>query len=1113
MTDLAAWLDKHGLGQFAELLAENDIDVDLLPSLTEDDLKELGLSIGHRRRFLNALREFGEDDKSAESTPSQTESREAAERRQLTVMFCDLVGSTSLSEKLDPEEMRDVLGRYHNAVSNAVALQEGHVAKFLGDGVLAYFGWPQARETAAEGAIRAALAAIEAVSQQEAAGEPLAARVGIATGPVVVGDMIGDTAQERDAVVGATPNLAARLQGLAEPGEVVIHEGTRRLLGDVFEMEDRGTHQLKGFEEPIAVWRVGGLATTLSRFDALHGSSLTDFVGRSQEIGLLRDRWRRARNEEGQVVLLSGEAGIGKSRILREFAQDVSAEAIEVLRYQCSPHEINAAFHPIIAELSAVAGFLPDDPPEARLDKLETHLSAVFDSLDEAGSLLASLLSLPTDRYPPLEMAPQRRKQRTIALLIERVARLAAAKPLLILAEDLHWADASSREALDAFIARMPELAVFLVATTRPEAAPSWESFGHVTLYSLNRLGRGDGRAIAEAVAGGKSLPDVLLERIVAQTDGIPLFVEELTKTVLESGLLEEREDAFVLTGPLPELAIPSTLQDSLMARLDRLAPVRRVIQAAACIGREFDANFLAAAIDLDGPALDDALDTLVEAQLIFKSAGVAGERYIFKHALVQDAAYASLLKSARQSLHARLARALEESEDPDSLELARHHFEAGAHARAAELYLNVGRGLLAAYALPEAIGALEQALTAMQTLPSTKERDELELGIRLALGTARMANFGWAHPSVSEAFEPAYPLARDFADNAALGTILWGLWVHYQTSTDFPRAHEWLGALRDVAQEQSESDLPVIYDMSAGCQHFWEAHYEQAIGHTDHLKQVYVSERHARIAALTNHDPLVFSQHWAGCFAEWIRGFPDRSLERLEEAVSLARQIGHPFNLMFALTAGSTPLIYRGEAERQLAFCDEAENVIAEEALGLFSLSVCVHQWRGAAQVQLGEFESGHGLCTSGNDYWTMSGGGICTAMMRSWIVLGLQGLERIDEALQLNAANIAHCRRTGDCYMEPECIRLQGELTSQASKADTEAAEALYREAIALAESHDAKSWQLRAAASLAGFLESRGRRQEALASLEPVYGWFSEGFETADLKQARLLLESLS
>ncbi|MDX1400678.1 MAG: adenylate/guanylate cyclase domain-containing protein, partial [Kiloniellales bacterium] len=935
MTPLAAWLEKYGLGQYAERLAENDIDLELLSSLTESDLTDLGFSIGHRRRFLNALKQS-----SPQAEFGKNERRESAERRQLTVMFCDLAGSTELSEKLDPEEMREVLGRYHDAVAQAVFDHKGHVAKLLGDGVLAYFGWPHAHEAAGEAAVRAGLEALFEVGKLEVAGERLYARVGIATGPVVIGDMVGEAAQERGAVVGATPNLAARLQSLAGPGEVVIQDVTRRLIGNAFEIEDLGNHALKGFERPIQVWRVRGISSAISRFDALHGTSLTGFVGRSEEIALLEERWIMARNGDGQVVLFSGEAGIGKSRILQQFSKTLATETFGIMRFQCSPHEINAAFHPIAAELAQSAGIEPSAPPERRLDNLESHLRLLFDDLNEVAPLFASLLSIPSDRYAPLQMGPQRRKQRIITLLIERIERLAAERPYLILMEDLHWADASSRELLTALMERTRDLALLLLATTRPEYAPGWDGHGHVTLRSLNRLSRENGRAIAQSVAGNKMLPREVLERIVAQTDGVPLFMEELTKTVLESELLEEREDRFVLKGLLPDLTIPSTLQDSLMARLDRLAPVRQVIQAAACIGREFGAELLSCALEMKMGDLKKALLQLAEAQLIFKEPG-AGERYIFKHALVQDAAYASLLKSTRQELHARLANLLENEDNPDALVLARHYFAAGEHRRAADRYLIAGKNLLSASAVPEAIGALEQGLTALRSLDPSNDRKRLELDLRVALGAGRMANFGWAHPSVAEALEPAFPLAKEFGDETALGSILWGLWVHYQTRTDFQRAHEWLRELSVVAAEAAEKDLPVVYDMSAGCQYFWEADYERALEHTDHLRKIYDRTRHAQIASLTNHDPLVFSQHWAGSLAEWIRGYPLRSIERLEEAVSLARTIGHPFNLMFALTAGATALIYRGESNRFLDFCDEAEDVVRDEALGEFSFLV----------------------------------------------------------------------------------------------------------------------------------------------------------------------------
>ena len=886
------------------------------------------------------------------------------------------------------------------------------------------------------------------------------------------------------------------------------------MIGATFDLEERGAQQLKGFAEPVEIWRVLGTARAVSRFEALHGASLTDFVGRDHEIDLLRNRWRSTLAGEGQVIMLSGEAGIGKSRVLREFAKCLEGESCRWLSYQCSPHEINSAFQPIVSEIEVSAGCLPEDSVALRQGKLEKHLAALFGAVDvsEAMSLISGLLGLPAGEYPDLDLSPQRQKQRTVRLLAERLARWASEGPLIVLVEDLHWADPSSLEVLDAVVARLRDLPMMLVMTFRPEFQPPWDSTSYVTAHALKRLGHSDGGAIAQRVVGGKELPAEVLARIVAQTDGIPLFVEELTKTVLEAGVLKDQGDHYLLTQPLPTLSIPATLQDSLMARLDRLSPVKRVIQAAACIGRAFPADLLAEAMPIPRAELDQALEQLLGAELIFRQSGhFEEERYIFKHALVQDAAYSSLLTGPRRKLHEQLAGALEKTDDPDPLELARHYFQAGVHERAAALYLSAGQHALRNSALPEAIGALELGLQAVLALPSAGERDAKELALRVALGTARMANFGWAHPLVAEALEPAFPLAKAAADEDAMGSILWGLWVHYQTRTDFPRAHEWLDRLEKVAEDWPRSDLPLIFDMSAGCQYFWEAAYTRALGHTDRLKTGYDTRKHSRIAALTNHDPLVFSQHWAGSLADWIAGRPKRSIERMEEAIALARRIGHPFNLVFALTAGATSLLYLDETARLLAYCDEAAKVATEEALGPFSEHVNIMQWRGGALVQHGDFDRGYSLAKRGNDFWTRSGGRICTGMFRSWIVLGLQGLGRIEEATALNAANITHCRETGDRYMEPECLRLQGELMLLAPRPEAGAAEGLFREALSIAAEQGAKSWELRAAMSLAQLAQDGGPRQVARDRLASVLESFEEGLETADCTAAKELLAS--
>lgn len=1110
VSSLASWLERNGLGQYLEVLTRNDVDLGVLPHLSEDDLTELGFSLGHRRKLQTALRKDPGEAQTA-ATERLEDRTDAAERRQLTVMFCDLVGSTELAERIDPEDLRALLGRYRDTVAAAVTAADGHVAKLLGDGVLAYFGWPRAHEEDAERAVRAALAAVRDVGAMTTGDRTLAARVGVATGPVVVGDMVGSAAQEAGAVTGATPNLAARLQALAGPGEVVISAATRRLLGGSFDLESTGTHVLKGIAEPAEVWRVLRAARAGSRFEAQRGSGLTELVGRAHEIGLVRDRWSKARRGEGQVVLIAGEAGIGKSRILREFTEKLAGEDGSLLHYQCSPHEINAAFHPIVSEIESAAGILPDDPADLRVDRLEAHLASVFDDAVEVAPLFAALLDLPLDRYPPLEMSPLRRKQRTIALLIRRIQSLAKKHPVVLAVEDVHWVDPSSLETLDALVECAQDLPALAILTYRPDFSAPWTDQGHVTELSLNRLGRDEGSAIIERLAGGKTLPEEVARQILEQTDGVPLFVEELTKAVIESDMLSEEADRYVLDGPLPALAIPTTLHDSLMARLDRLAPVRTVIQAAACIGREFTSNLLSAAVRSGEDELEAALEQLLDSQLIFRRRTASEPTFVFKHALVQDAAYSSLLNSTRQSLHARLARAIEATPNPDSLLLARHFSGADEMFRAGELFLAAGRRSLTESALLEAIGALEIGLGKIERIPGSTERDRLELDLRVALGAARMANFGWAHPSVSEALEPAFPLADSCNDHEALGSILWGLWVHCQTRTNFRRAHEWLAALADSAARAPSSNLPVVHDMCTGCQHFWEADYARALAHTDHLSSIYDRDAHAGLVAMTNHDPMVFAQHWAGSLADWISGRPDCAVERLEEALSLARSRGHPFNSTFAMTAGATCLLYRGEYERMLDLVDEAERIVEAEALGPFALEVLVHQWRGAALTMMGRFGEGHVLVCRGNDFWNASGGRVCNAMFRSWIATGLMALGRVDDAMETVDATIRHCRETGDCFMEPECVRLYGE--AELAAGETRNAEARFHEAIELARRHGAKSWELRAATSLARYLRSQGHHGEAQRVLAPIQARFAEGQGTSDLQRAAEILGSLA
>jgi class 3 adenylate cyclase len=666
MSEIRKWLESIGLGQYADAFETNDIDADLLRQIDDQALRDLGMtSAGHRLRIRNAMAKLiaapAAEVNLSPTTPEHETTAASAERRQLTVMFCDLVGSTALSARLDPEDLRGIIATYHRCCAELVERNGGFVAKYMGDGVLAYFGYPQAHEHDAERAVRAGLNLVEAVPKLATnAGSPLQVRIGIATGLVVVGDLIGTGAAQEQAVVGETPNLAARLQAQAEPGAVAIASSTRRLIGGLFEYRDLGAMALKGFAENIPTWQVVGAGAAESRFEALR-TTTTPLVGRDEEIDLLMRRWEQAKRGEGCVVLISGEPGIGKSRMAQAVLEQLSGEPHTRLRYFCSPHHQDSALYPSIAQLERAAGFRREDTADQRLDKLEAVLARGTNDLSEVVPLLADLLSIPTgDRYPPLNLTPQKRKEKTLHAQLAQVEGLAARQPVLMVFEDVHWSDPTTRESLDLLIDRAPTLRALLILTFRPEFAPPWISRSHVTLLTLNRLPRRQGAAMITHVIGGKTLPKEVADQIVDRTDGVPLFIEELTKSVVESGIVAEAGDHYVVAGPMAPLAIPTSLHASLLARLDRLAPTREVAQIGAALGRSFSHELISAVAQMPQQRLDDALAQLASAELIFRRGVPPDAEYTFKHALVQDAAYSTLLRSRRQQLHARIVATLE---------------------------------------------------------------------------------------------------------------------------------------------------------------------------------------------------------------------------------------------------------------------------------------------------------------------------------------------------------------------------------------------------------------------------------------------------------------------
>ena len=755
--DVEAWLRGLGLERYATAFHDNDIDGGVLPELTSDDLISIGVtSVGHRRRLLAAITALRDESARASNSgtlqqgpASSISSRTAAdpERRQLTVMFCDLVGSTELSARLDPEDLREVIAAYHRAVANVAKGLDGFVAKYMGDGVLIYFGYPRAHEDDAERAVRAGLAMVNAVARLDVRSVKLHARVGIATGLVVVGDLIGEGSAQEQSVVGETPNLAARLQALAEPGAVIIAASTRRLVGDLFEYRDLGAVGVKGIAEPVSAWRVLRPSAVESRFEALRGSALTPLVGREEEIDLLLRRWARAKAGDGQVVLLSGEPGIGKSRLTAAVAERLRSESHIRLRYFCSPYHQDSALYPFIDQLGRAAGVTHDDPPAVRLEKLEALLARATPP-DEDVALIADLLSLPvSDLHVLPNLSPQRKKERTLEALLRQLDGLAQQQPVLMVFEDAHWIDPTSRELLDLTVEHVRSLPVLLIVTFRPEFHPPWTGQPQMTTLALNRLDRRERTALVSQIAGDKALPREIVAQIVDRTDGVPLFVEELTKSVLESGVS--------LVG------IPTTLHDSLMARLDRL--VRLVAQIGAAIGREFSYQLLHAVSRLPDDELNIALARLVASELVFQRGAPPEAIYSFKHALVQDAAHGSLLRSTRQRLHTQIAEALE-AHSPELIDthpevLAQHYAEAGLAGKSAGFWGKAGQRSVARSATTEAATQYQKGLDQLALLLDDPERQRQELEFYSALGAVFRAVKGHGAPETGQAYARAREL------------------------------------------------------------------------------------------------------------------------------------------------------------------------------------------------------------------------------------------------------------------------------------------------------------------------------------------------------------------
>jgi predicted ATPase/class 3 adenylate cyclase len=1040
-----------------------------------------------------------------------------AERRRLTVMFCDLVGSTAISSRLDPEDLREVFGNYHKDVAGVVRRFDGFVAKYMGDGVLAYFGYPQAHEDDAERAVRAGLQIVTTARSVPAApGGRLPVRVGIATGLVVVGDLIGAGESQERGVVGETPNLAARLQTLAEPDCVVIDANTQQLTSGIFEYEELGTVELKGFIEPVRAWRVRGESTIESRFEALHSAAaLTRLVGREDEIELLARRWIQAKSGAGQVILLSGEPGIGKSRLTAALQERLREEPHIRLRYFCSAHRQDSALHPTIVQLERAAGFERGDTPEMKLRKIEALLAPTSSPI--AGlPLVAELLNVPAgDLYPPSQLNPQRKKEETFELLLHQLVVLAQSQPVFLVYEDVHWIDPSSRELLDRVVDRVVGLPVLLLITFRPEFKSPWTGQSHVTMLTLSRLDRHQGATLVQRVAGGRALPGHTMEEIIKRTDGVPLFIEELTKTVVEAQANRESGEDASATTSRSAFAVPATLQASLMARLDRLGlGPKKMAQIGAAIGREFSYELLAAVAGPSDSEIQDRLARLVHSELVFQRGAPPDAIYSFKHALVQDAAYSTLLRSDRQRLHARIAEAIE-GRFPDRVarepELLAHHFtEACQIERAVGYWLKAGESASQRSANLEAIRHLTRGLEALNTLPENFERDRQELAFQIAIGTPMIAVHGYSAPQTGAAYSRARALCERLGEAEPLVATLSGEFVYYFVRGDYSVMRRLTDEALRVAERLPSPLIRLASHRLAGITAMHFGAFAEARSEFEAILRLYDVRQHRSQPVHYVHDPKVSALTYLAPVL-WILGFPEQARRSSTAAFHCAAELdqanltAHVHN--FA-GAGLDELL--GDVPGVQAHAEAIIELADRHSLGYWRVNGLI--LRGWAMVQQGATEAGIALmCQSAESRaalgvsWYQARYLCMLATAYAQVGQAEPGLRIIAEAKDLIAKNSEH-------MWEGELARIEGELMRVQGRSATEIDACLAR-AMAIARAQGAKSLELRAARSLARLWCDRGRPDDARALLEPLFNWFTEGCETADLKATKALLDELT
>jgi len=1092
--NVAAWLRELGLERYVQAFEDNDVDARTLCLLTEADLTEIGVqSVGHRRKLAEAIAALADESSAPVSTPAPPPvPRIDAERRQLSVLYCQMTGfAESSGESADAEDRREVVRSFHNTCTYVVAAYDGHAANFYGDCMLAYFGWPRAHEDDAERAVRAGLALVREVWVLQA-GSTASARVGIATGSVVVGDLIHEGPAREQSAVGVTPNLAARVLGIAAPGQVVIDELTRRLLAPGFAVQSLGRHAFKGIDQAVPTYAVSGEPVAESRFDAHNGQGqdIPPMIGRDQELALLLERWAQAQGGEGHAVLLLGEAGIGKSRLVRALLDACAGERHRQVRWQCSQHHTGSALWPVIQALGSAVG-LGNQGTDAVLDSLE----ALTGRGGEAAALYATLLGLNgSQRYGPLEMTPQMLRARLLELLVEQLLETAEERPLLVVVEDAHWIDPTTLELIEYCLARVDTARLMLLVTSRPDNEPKLGAHPSVTKLWLNRLSRTGVESIV-ARLGGQSLRAETLATIVTRTDGVPLFVEELTKAVLETG----------------EAAIPASLHGSLIARLDRLPEVKEVAQIAACIGRDFD-QALVKAVAERPEAVAAALDRLAAAGLVFRRGDAADARCTFKHALVQEAAYQNLLRSNRQAIHARILQVLETRWPKTSPEILAHHAHGAQLAdRAIDYWGSAGDAALAKSAYAEAASCFGNAIELIRTQADLIDRCGRELELQLQLGRAYRSSRGYGAESTVKAFDRAYELLQGGSgETRHRFSAQYGLWAAHANRGEPRKAlQRALEALSDAKAGGQPDTLmrahrivavsyALLGDFTTACDHF-----EQTIALLPSATRSELSAWHGSDSA-------------AGCFVwlAWVRQIQGLAEESDKIAVQ-ARSIVAGLSQVDDKAVMHFLLALRSAFVRDLAavgaHIEALDGLAAGHGLRMHKGYVeCLRGWMASASHRLNaEVVT---ACEAAMGELSAMEARLYLPFFWASLAFALAGEGRHEEASNTIERAIATCEESAQGWCDAELWRVRGEVILRDPEGRTDEAVRSFESAVAIARARGARLWELRSAVSLARAWADQGDSAGALQLLAPICAWFAEGVQTVDLVEARALLAEL-